>query len=129
MRFTENECNPKHLSPLMLAFVGDTVYDLFVRETLLTECPRPVKKLHALAVNEVSAVAQARKINAILDTLTEEETDIFKRGRNAHTGHVPKSADVVTYHNATGLEALFGYLYLMGDIKRLREIFEAIHNL
>ncbi len=129
MRFTENSCDPKQLSPLMLAFVGDTVYDLFVRETLLTECPRPVKKLHSLAVNEVSAVAQARKINAISDTLTEEETDIFKRGRNAHTGHVPKSTDVVTYHNATGLEALFGYLYLKGNIERLREIFEAIHNL
>ncbi len=129
MRFTENSCDPKQLSPLMLAFVGDTVYDLFVRETLLTECPRPVKKLHALAVEEVSAVAQARKINAVLGILTEEETDVFKRGRNAHTGHVPRSADVVTYHNATGLEALFGYLYLKGEIGRLRELFNAIHTL
>lgn len=129
MRFTDKNCDPKLLSPLMLAFIGDTVYDLFVRETLLCECPRPVKKLHALAVEEVSAVAQARKINAVLDKLTEEETDIFKRGRNAHTGHVPKSADVVTYHNATGLEALFGYLYLKDDKERLRELFLMIHNL
>lgn len=129
MRFTDNKCEPNNLSPLMLAFIGDTVYDLFVRETLITECPRPVKKLHALAVEEVSASAQARKIKAVLDKLTEEETDIFKRGRNAHTGHVPKSADVVTYHYATGLETLFGYLYLKGDIERLKELFGEIHNL
>lgn len=129
MRFTDNKCDPNNLSPLMLAFVGDTVYDLFVRETLLTECPRPVKKLHSLAVEEVSATAQARKIKAIQDMLTEEEADIFKRGRNAHTGHVPKSADVMTYHYATGLETLFGYLYLKGETERLRELFGAIHNL
>ncbi|MBE6784385.1 MAG: ribonuclease III [Ruminococcaceae bacterium] len=129
MRFTDNKCDPENLSPLMLAFIGDTVYDLFVRETLLTECPRPVKKLHALAVEEVSASAQARKIKEILHLLTEEETDIFKRGRNAHTGHVPKSADVVTYHHATGLETLFGYLYLKGNIERLKELFEEIHKI
>lgn len=129
MRFTENQCDPNNLSPLMLAFIGDTVYDLFVRETLLTECPRPVKKLHQLAVEEVSASAQARKIKEIADILTEEETDIFKRGRNAHTGHVPKSADVVTYHYATGLETLFGYLYLKGDMERLRFLFKEVHNL
>ena len=129
MRFTDNKCDPNNLSPLMLAFIGDTVYDLFVRETLITECPRPVKKLHALAVEEVSASAQARKIKAILDKLTEEEADIFKRGRNAHTGHVPRSADVVTYHHATGLETLFGYLYLKGDLERLKELFREIHTL
>lgn len=128
MRFTENDCNPNTLSPLMLAFIGDTVYDLFVRETLLSECPRPVKKLHPLAVEEVSASAQARKIRAIEGMLTEEETDVFKRGRNAHTGHIPKSADAITYHYATGLETLFGYLYLKGEIKRLRELFAALHN-
>ena len=128
MRFTENECDINKLSPLMLAFIGDTVYDLFVRETLLTECPRPVKKLHSLAVEEVSASAQARKIKTIMDMLTEEEQDIFKRGRNAHTGHVPKSANVMTYHYATGLETLFGYLYLKGEKERLREIFTALHN-
>ncbi len=128
MRFTENKCDPDNLSPLMLAFIGDTVYDLFVRESLLTECPRPVKKLHALAVEEVSASAQARKVKAIMDILTVKEEEIFKRGRNAHTGHVPKSADVMTYHYATGLETLFGYLYLKGENERLRELFTALHN-
>ena len=115
------------LSPLALAFVGDTVYDLFVRETLVCQANRPVKKLHFLAVEKVRAQAQAIFAKEIFDFLTQEEKDVFMRGRNAHTGHIPKNASVEDYHYATALETLFGFLYLSGQIERLRELFSFIH--
>ena len=106
------------LSPLALAFVGDGVYSLLVRERLLTQANRPVNDLHRLAVSEVRAEAQAAAIKKLLPLLTEEETAVFKRGRNAHTTR--SGAD---YHNATGLEALFGWLYLSDRLDRVRELF------
>ena len=106
------------LSPLALAFVGDGVYSLMVRERLLSQANRPVNDLHRLAVREVRAEAQAAAIKRILPMLTEQEEAVFKRGRNAHTAR--SGAD---YHNATGLEALFGYLYLSDRIDRVRELF------
>ena len=106
------------LSPLALAFVGDGVYSLMVRERLLSQANRPVNDLHRLAVAEVRAEAQAAAIKRILPVLTEQEEAVFKRGRNAHTAR--SGAD---YHNATGLEALFGYLYLSERLDRVRELF------
>ncbi len=106
------------LSPLALAFVGDGVYSLMVRERLLSQANRPVNDLHRLAVAEVRAEAQAAAIKRILPILTEQEEAVFKRGRNAHTAR--SGAD---YHNATGLEALFGWLYLSDQIDRVRELF------
>ncbi len=106
------------LSPLALAFVGDGVYSLMVRERLLAQANRPVGDLHRLAVAEVRAEAQAAAIKRILPVLTEQEEAVFKRGRNAHTAR--SGAD---YHNATGLEALFGWLYLSDQIDRVRELF------
>jgi ribonuclease-3 family protein len=106
------------LSPLALAFVGDGVYSLMVRERLLSQANRPVNDLHRLAVAEVRAEAQSHAIKRLLPILTEEETAVFKRGRNAHTAR--SGAD---YHNSTGLEALFGYLYLSDRIDRVRELF------
>lgn len=106
------------LSPLALAFVGDGVYSLMVRERLLSEANRPVNDLHRLAVREVRAEAQSAAMNRLLPHLTEEEEAVFKRGRNAHTAR--SGAD---YHRSTGLEALFGYLYLDGRIDRIRELF------
>lgn len=106
------------LSPLALAFVGDGVYSLMVRERLLSQANRPVNDLHRLAVREVRAEAQAAAIKRLLPLLTEQEEAVFKRGRNAHTAR--SGAD---YHNATGLEALFGYLYLSDQIDRVRELF------
>ena len=106
------------LSPLALAFVGDGVYSLMVRERLLCEANRPVNDLHRQSVRDVRAEAQAAAMNRILEHLTEEEEAVFKRGRNAHTAR--SGAD---YHRATGLEALFGYLYLDGRIDRIRELF------
>ena len=117
-RLYPQELDLHTLSPLALAFVGDGVYSLMVRERLLSQANRPVNDLHKLAVQEVRAEAQAEAMNRILPLLTEEEEAVFKRGRNAHTAR--SGAD---YHRATGLESLFGYLYLAGRIGRIRELF------
>ena len=106
------------LSPLALAFVGDGVYSLMVRERLLSQANRPVNDLHKMAVTAVRAEAQSAAMERLLPVLTEEEEAVFKRGRNAHTAR--SGAD---YHRATGLESLFGYLYLAGHIDRVRELF------
>lgn len=125
-RLYSKECDPKQLSPLALAFVGDAVFELFVRERLVCMGNRPVNKLHRLSVEQVCASAQAESVEKLLPMLTEEETEILRRGRNAHTNHVPKNAEVSQYHAATAFEALFGYLYLNGNIERLRAIFSFI---
>lgn len=115
------------MSPLTLAFLGDGVFELFVREYLVSRGSCPVKKLHSRAVEMVRCEAQAKALSEVLwDTLTEDEQAVVMRGRNAHVGHVPKNADVADYHAATALEALFGYLYLKGELLRLRELFIAI---
>ena len=119
----EKDCDAKQLSPLTLAFIGDTVFDLFVREMLVCDANRPVKKLHNSAAKLVNAKAQAKIAEAIADSFTEQETDVFKRGRNAHTNHIAKNASNRDYHYATGLEAVFGFVYLNGDTARLRELF------
>ncbi|MBR2279208.1 MAG: ribonuclease III [Eubacterium sp.] len=128
MRFTEKEINPKQLSPLNLAFIGDCVYEMLVRETLVVEANRPVNDLHRESVKYVSAKAQTRAYDKIKDILTEEETAIYKRGRNAKVGHNPKSATQGEYHIATGIEALFGYLYLTEQQDRLRDLFKIISD-
>lgn len=106
------------ISPLNLAFVGDGVYELMVRERLVSLAGRPNKDLHRLAVQQVRAEAQAEALEKILPHLTEREVAIFKRGRNAHTSRTGGA-----YHKATGLETLFGYLYLEGQLDRVRELF------
>ena len=125
-RFLDLCCDAKLLSPLNLAFVGDTVFDLFVRETLVCQANRPVNKLHKEATKMVKAQAQAEAAQKILPLLSEEEMSVFKRGRNAHTNHKAKNASEGDYHYATAVEALFGYLYLKGEIDRLRELFSAM---
>ncbi len=127
--FSENFCiNPKELSPLNLAFIGDCVYEMLVRERLVAEANRPVNDLHRESVKYVSAKAQTAAFQKIEPLLTEEETAVFKRGRNAKTGHQPKSASVGEYHCATGVEALFGYLYLTGNNERITYLFNAINE-
>ncbi len=112
------------MSPLTLAFLGDGVYELFVREYLVSKGSCPVKKLHSRAVELVRCEAQNKALHERLwDRLTEEEQAVALRGRNAHVGHVPKNAETADYHGATGLETLFGYLYLKGELVRLRELF------
>lgn len=125
-RFYNKDCDVNNLSPLTLAFMGDTVFDLFVRERLICQANRPVNKLHNLASKTVNAASQAKAVKKIMDLLTEEELAVFRRGRNCHTNHKAKNASEGDYHYATGFEALFGYLYLKGNIDRLRELFDII---
>ena len=117
-RLYPKEVDVHNLSPLALAFVGDGVYSLLVRERLLTIANRPVNDLHHLAVNAVRAEAQSAAMERLLPRLTPEEETVFKRGRNAHTAR-----SGAEYHRATGLESLFGYLYLSGQLARVRELF------
>nr|WP_319487975.1 ribonuclease III domain-containing protein [uncultured Caproiciproducens sp.] len=125
-RLYNADCDPRQLSPLTLAFIGDGVFELFVRERLVCKGNCPVHSLHKQSVAQVCCGAQARVSQKLLPALTEEEMEIFKRGRNAHTNHIPKNAAIADYHAATAFEALFGYLYLSGNIGRLREIFNMI---
>ncbi len=115
------------MSPLTLAFLGDCVYELLVRQFLVSGGSRPVKKLHSEAVEWVRCEAQAAALREVLwPMLTDEEKAVVTRGRNAHVGHVPKNAGVADYHEATGLEALFGWLYIKRSGKRLSQLFHAI---
>lgn len=125
-RLLDFECQPDQLSPLTLAFVGDAVYDLFVRERLVCQANRSANKLHCSAVESVRASAQAKACEKILPLLNEKEETVFKRGRNAHTNHLPKNGNPRDYHYATAMETLFGYLYLSGELDRLRELFAVI---
>ena len=121
---TPEEQNPKLLSPLTLAFVGDGVYELLVRKKIVETGNMPPKKLNARKVEMVRASAQAAVYDGLELLLEEEEREVLKRGRNAHTGSVPKNAQMADYHKATGVEALFGFLYLKGDWERLYFLFD-----
>ena len=115
-------CDTKELNPLQMAYVGDTVHDLYVRSMLVTR-GMTVGKMHKQAVRMVSAAAQARMLEAIEPELTEKEADIARRGRNSQAKHAaPKHADPADYAHATALEALWGYLYLRGETQRLDEL-------
>ena len=117
----------KNYSPLTLAFLGDGVYELLVRQKIVSDGSAPLGKLHKRAVAKVRACYQAKGARAIEPLLSEEEADIMRRGRNTNS-HVPKSATVKDYRMATGLEALFGYLSLIGESERIEELFEIVYN-
>lgn len=117
--------NPNLLSPSVLAFVGDAVYGLMVR-TALAEVNRPSGELHKLSVKLVNATAQAEAYKIIEPELSEKEVMVFKRGRNFKTGNTPKNSSGGDYHTATGLETLFGFLYLSGENDRLKTLFNII---
>ncbi len=110
------------MSPLTLAYIGDTVYDLYVRTLLLFESDATVHSLHMQASRKVRASAQAEVLERLLSLLNEQEASVYRRGRNAHMGTIPRSASIGQYRAATGLEAVFGYLYLKGDDARIREL-------
>ncbi|MBQ5996012.1 MAG: ribonuclease III [Clostridia bacterium] len=120
--------NTDNINILSLAFLGDAVYSLMVRERLVTDSALPAGKLHRESVGFVSASAQSEAMHKLLPLLTEEENDIFHRARNAHPHHTPKNQSIGDYHYATALEALFGYLYLKKDYERLSQLFSVINS-
>lgn len=114
------------MSMLALAHIGDGVYELLTRTKLCTEGFRSAAKLHFKTVSFVNAKAQSAAVEKLLPLLTEDETAVFKRGRNAKVNSVPQKATVGEYHAATGLEALFGWLYLQGKTQRINELYNVI---
>lgn len=110
-------------SPLTLAFVGDAVFDLLVRDMLVSQANRPVGELNREKVSVVNCSAQARIAEKLMGSMTEKEIAVYKRGRNAAPKCTPKNGSVADYHSATGLEALFGYLHINGDHERVKELF------
>lgn len=118
----EATVNPRQLSPLALAQIGDTVCDLYARVYLNDQFTRTPHELHLAASKFVCAAGQAAAYRRMESILTEEEATVFKRGRNAHSGTMPKNASAADYHTATGLEALVGWLFLCGNDTRLGEL-------
>ncbi|MCT4586101.1 MAG: Mini-ribonuclease 3 [Peptostreptococcaceae bacterium] len=120
----EDKKNANLISPVVLAYMGDSVYEIYIRKhVLLNNINFKVNDIHKAVVGYVRASAQAKALNAIMDDLTEEELKIFKRGRNQKTG-VPKNANVGEYRIATGFEALLGYLYIKNQDERLDFLIE-----
>ena len=114
------------LSTLGLAHLGDGVYEVMVRSWLVLHGKAKAKDLHRATVKYVAAPAQAERFEKIHPLLTEEESDVFRRGRNPAPHSIPKAASRAQYQTATGLEALFGWLYLQGRTERLNERFSAM---
>ena len=112
------------LSPLTWAYIGDAVYELYIRTNLVNNTKLKPNKLHIESIKFVKAKAQAELLKRIENKLTEEEKDIVRRGRNAENHHLPKNADPADYMYATALEALIGYLYLTRKDERLIEILQ-----
>ena len=109
----------RELNPLVLAYIGDGVHTLYVRLKALAGTCGKADKLHKAVTSQVKASAQAARIQQIERLLSEEESDVFRRARNAHTHSMAKNASVIDYRMATGFEALIGYLYLTGQNERL----------
>ena len=116
----------KTMSGLSLAFIGDAVYELFIRKYILSKGEARVKDLHRDTVKLVNADFQADMTDVLMPYLKEDELAVFKRGRNAHAGHTPKNKSEAQYHKSTGFEALIGYLYLKKDFERLEFIFSEV---
>ena len=114
----------KNISPLTLAFVGDAVYSMYVREKLVLSTDFGTKELQKLTSAEVSAHGQSELLERIMPLFTEEELDIFKRGRNAKKTTRSKNASVLEYNRSTGFEAVLGYLYLTGQYERISYLLE-----
>lgn len=114
----------KEYSPLALAYIGDGVYEIFIRTYVINKGNRQVNKMHKASRELVRASSQAKIYYLIEDLLTEEEDAVLKRGRNAKSVSVPKNGDVTEYRHATGLEALIGYLYIEGRIERIKELID-----
>lgn len=122
----QNHTIADEISPLTLAFVGDGVYDLLVREYLVKEANRPVGELNKIKVSLVNCKSQAKFAKLLMPELDDKELSVYKRGRNAAPKCTSKHGTVADYHSATGLECLFGYLHMNGNSDRINELFNHI---
>ncbi len=120
------DTDPKMLGGLSLAFIGDAVYEIIIRNYILSKGEAKVSSMHKDSVKYVNADYQADAMERLMPCLTEEEISVFKRGRNAHSAHTPKNKSEAQYHKSTGFEALIGYIYLKKDMKRLEELLSVI---
>lgn len=128
MLFTQDNINPREYNPLALAYIGDSVYDLFVRTKVLSKGNRHVTQMHRESVGFVKAHSQAVSAYALEAELTEDELRVLKWGRNAKSNTTPKNADVTEYRMATGFETLIGYLYLSGEYQRLSYLMKKAYS-
>ncbi|MGN0328899.1 MAG: Mini-ribonuclease 3 [Lachnospira sp.] len=119
------EVNPKQLSPLVLAYIGDSIYDLVIKTFIVTEGNTQVNKMNKKASSIVKAETQSKVIGFLEPMLSEEEENVYKRGRNAKSYTSAKNASISDYRRATGFEALIGYLYLAGNYNRMTELIKA----
>ncbi len=124
----DDKINLNAIPTLNLAFIGDGVFDLLVREHLLSSSSAHVGELNREKVAMVNCKSQAQDVKKLLPILTDEEQDVYRRGRNAKVNSVSKHSTLSDYHAATGLEALFGYLYLKGENERIKDLFTLIIN-
>lgn len=120
----KSEMDINMLSPLTWAYVGDAVYELYIRTNLVNKTKLKPHKLHIESIKYVKAKAQANMLKSIEEQLSDEEKNIVRRARNAENHHLPKNADVADYMYSTAFEGLIGYLYLTKNDKRLKEILE-----
>lgn len=125
INFTKTPEEVLTMSPLTWAYVGDCVYELFIRTHLVNTTHLKPHKLHVEAIKYVKAGAQADLLNKIYDKLTDDEKDIVRRGRNTENHHLPKNSNVQEYMYATAFEALIGYLYLTKQFDRIKKILES----
>lgn len=115
------------VSSQKLAFLGDAVFELFIRKKIVTDFNGTIGELNDIKVSKVSCEAQSEMFKKIESLLNDEELSVYKRGRNLKSGRVPKKSSPIVYRRATGFEALFGYLYLKGDIERINEFLKIIN--
>ncbi|MEC0229874.1 Mini-ribonuclease 3 [Paenibacillus alba] len=116
--------SPHLLNPLVLAYIGDAVYEVYIRQYVISGANHRPNHLHKASTGYVSAKAQSKILEALMPMLTEEEVDMVKRGRNAKSGTTAKNAEVLEYRHSTAFECLIGYLYYKQSFDRLKEILD-----
>lgn len=125
---TFDKCEVKKYNPQVLAFVGDAVYTLFIRQVMVNNHNLKSGELHKLSTSYIKASGQSDITLKIMPLLTEDELEVFKRGRNYKTHSVAKNSKITDYKRATGFEAILGYLYLSGDYKRINELLMVVKD-
>ena len=128
IRFQPAGREPSQMNALALAYIGDAIFEVYVRQHLLKDTNHKPHYLHRQSVKYVSAKAQSSFVEILIPLMSDEELTIFKRGRNANSGTVPKNVDPLIYRRATGFESLVGYLYLMQNFSRLNQLMDVIFH-